>query len=477
MRALGTVIGSVAALALAGGVLTGCTSDDKPPPSASSSPSSASVSPSASPVHLDVAVYGDEDKLGAYREIVDAFTAARSGKGPSTSAGPASALSGPPVDVRLTTYPDAGTAATKVADQLAAGSGPDVFLLDQTRLAGFVDTGDLQPVNGLLEDRDVQFGDDYQRVALTAFSANAGLQCMPAEMSPLVVYYDKDLLRRQAFTALGIDPTNPKAIWTWDEFASLAATAAAADGAGPIKGVALPADLPLLTALIRSAGGEVVDQADDPTTLALSSDDAVSTVRSVATLAQDSSVALTPAQLRAKAPLDWFTAGKVGLYVGTRADLPELRSTEGLRFDVLPLPAFGRSRAVSQISGWCLAADTPAEDAAADFIAFAVGDQAATIAASSGAMMPANLHALQSDTFLDPGQQPRTSGVYFESTKRTDPLPYSPAWPTVAATAEDALARIFRLSRLNVDGVLERRLAALDQQSLPLFANQPADGP
>ena len=55
----------------------------------------------------------------------------------------------------------------------------------------------MQPVDELLEQRGVQFGDNYQRIGLEAFAADSALQCMPNDVSPYVVFYNKRLLAPQ----------------------------------------------------------------------------------------------------------------------------------------------------------------------------------------------------------------------------------------------------------------------------------------
>ena len=73
----------------------------------------------------------------------------------------------------------------------------------------------------MLEERDVQFGDDHQRVALAELSANAALQCMPAEMSPLVLYANEDLLPpKRRLRSLDVDLPRAIETWGWNDFAA-----------------------------------------------------------------------------------------------------------------------------------------------------------------------------------------------------------------------------------------------------------------
>jgi multiple sugar transport system substrate-binding protein len=425
--------------------VAGCTGSGSEPRSDASQ--GASPTPTQDPP-LSVFVYGDKDKVAAYQKIADAFSASEGG-----------------APVKLHVYEDAAHGADAAMTALTSDFAPDVFLVDQSYLPEFVDPPLVEPLDGPLEDRGLQFGDDYQRVALTAMSANSGLQCMPAEISPLVVYYNKRLVPRDELEQRGVRLPSGTGGWSWENFEATARAIAGVDRLGPIKGVSLPSTIELVAALVRSGGGDIVDDDVDPTRLDLESDTAVETIRTVATLARDPSVSLTTKQLDRKDPVQWFTEGRLGMFVGTRADLPTLRSAPGLRFDVAPLPGFGSGRSVSTINGWCVSKNGKHTDEAADFVAFAVGPRASRIAARSDVIVPTRLDTVNSNAFLDPGEQPRNAEVYGVGIRRSDPMPFAKGWPAVAQSTDIVLQKLFTDPFFNLDTRLERRLARLDAMS------------
>ena len=97
------------------------------------------------------------------------------------------------------------------------------------------------------------------------------------------------------------------------------------------------------------------------------------------------------------------------MFVGTRADLPALRATDG--------PAL-RRRAAARASGPVASGvhdqrlvrdrrTASTLDEAADFVAFAVGREASRIAARSEAIVPTRLDTVNSNVFLEPDEQPQ----------------------------------------------------------------------
>jgi multiple sugar transport system substrate-binding protein len=474
-------VGSVAAAVLATS-LAGCTGDDDP--SGGPSPSPAASSSAPTPVSLSFGVFGGDATVQAYRDLVQAYTAEH-----------------PEVTISLRVSGDADQAARRVRQSTQAGTAPDVFLLDSNDLAGLVGTKTLEPLDELMADRDLQFGDDFQRLGFTAFSADQMLQCMPVEVSPLVVYYDPDavdlsLLPPDPDDAEDVDPGvvpdetgagSPTASateepgaspsegadegvsaengWSWEQFVA-AAQLAAAEGA---KGVWIPPDVDVLTPLVRSQGGDVVDDVIDPTTLTLSGDAPVQAMDKVLSLVRNPVLSPTAAQIGAKDALTRFTDRDTAMLLGTRAVLPELRAA-GVRFDVMPLPSLGRFRSYSDVTGLCLAAGGAHVSEAADFVAWAVGEEGAAVLARSGAVVPSNIAVLHSGDFLQPARRPRHAEVYAASVVRSDPGPYSAQWPTVTHRTNLALTRLFHdLSIDQATGTLPY-LQRLDQRSEAWFA-------
>ncbi|WP_162529671.1 ABC transporter substrate-binding protein [Nocardioides caldifontis] len=449
-------LAGVLALVTMGAALSGCTGGDDPEPEPTTATTSATPSPSetATPSSLDVGVFGERRKVAAYQDIVDSFTAEH-----------------PEVEVEVTVFEDARAAADGALAALDFNADLDVFLADDRYLAELVLTGGLEPVDTLLEERDLEFGDDYQRVALTAFSANSRLQCMPADVSPLVVYVNTDLVDE----ASPLDeppplPDEEDASWTWEEFTQVARNVASVDGPGPVKGVYLPPTVELVTALVRSAGGDVVDDVLDPDSLTLASDDARRALTEAASLARDSSIAPRLRDLDDRGAPGMFADGELGMFVGTRADLPELRETSGLQFDVLPLPSLGRSRSVSLMTGWCLNADSDNVSVGADLIAHAVGPEGSEIAASSGVIVPSGLDAVHDEAFTEPELQPRNSHVFATAIRRSDPMPFAVRWDDVVVRVERLVQRLWSRPRIDLEGSLEDRLVRLDEGSEGILA-------
>ncbi len=412
-------------------LVAGCTpAGSSPDAREAASSATASSSAPARPVTITVAVYGPKGSLDAYDELAAAFTDEH-----------------PNVTVKVQRHTD----VESVIAAVESGDAPDVFLMDHDRLPRLLQEKLVQPVDRLLEARQVDFGDGYQRGGLTAFAANAALQCMPHDVSPTVVYYNQDLIDLKSLGVKGEEPPNAVDGWTWEMFAAAAHQASR----GKASGVYIEPSLASLAPFIWSAGGDIVDDPKAPTTLTLSDSSSHDALEQVLALVRDPQVTPTAAQLEKQDAVSRFIHGKLGMILGTRALTPRLRGADNLRFDVMPLPSLGRLRTIADMSGYCISSKTDALQAAGDFLAFAVGTEGAEITARSGYVVPSNVEVANSPVFAQQSRQPASSFIFNEGVRRAESLPFVPTWPQLSEQVQPALNRMFYAPVIDLDTLLK----------------------
>jgi multiple sugar transport system substrate-binding protein len=381
-------------------------------------------------VTLTLGVYGPKPMLEAYDEVAEAFTDEH-----------------PQVTVKVQPHDD----AEDVMASVESGAAPDVFLIDHDHVARLVEEELVQPLDGLLEARHVDFGSGYQRGGLTAFAADAALQCMPHDVSPLVVYYNEDLVNLRRLGTEDEEPPNPLDGWTWEMFTEAARQASK----GPTTGVYIEPSLAAIAPFIWSAGGEIVDDIQAPTTLTFSDGSSREALEQLLALVRDPQVTPTGGELEKQDAVTRFTRGKLGMIVGTRALTPRLREAEDLRFDVMPLPSLGRLRTSADMNGYCISAGSDAVEAGADFVKFAVGRKGAAITARTGYVVPSNLEVANSAAFTQTSQEPASSFVFNEGVRRAQSMPLAPEWPELSEHVAPALQRMFYAPVIDLDSMLE----------------------
>jgi multiple sugar transport system substrate-binding protein len=446
-RHLSALVPSALAACLA---LAGCTSDSDPTPAPSPSPSASSASPTpAEPVTLRLAVHGDTTLRDAWTKIARVYGNEH-----------------PEVTVEVEAAADAGTAMRKLREDAAAGDAPDLVAVPSEHAPALSADDLVQPVDQLLEERGVVFGDQYLRLGLEAFSSEQHLQCMPYDVSPLVVLYNRGLLPLNRLVEEDEEPLTPETGWTWEQFAK-ATRLMSGDG---VKGVYVEPRLSTLMALVRSDGADVVDDPREATSLTFSDDGTRDALEEILDVLREPRLTPTPEQLQRQDGLSRFADEKVGMVLATRAVVPELRES-GVDFDAFPLPRLARDRTVADISGLCLSATTEHRDAAADFLAFATGAEGERILAETGAVVPAHVPTLNSLAFTQPGEQPESVMVYVDGVARATVHPYVPGWPDAVDQVRSEIDKMFYAPVLDLETLLPR----IDEKSQRVLAPETAE--
>lgn len=359
---------------------------------------------------LTVQAAGGEGELSALRELIAAYEDARPG-----------------VTVDFTGVPNQGDHIAKLSTAFAGGKPPDVFLLNYRRLGPFVERGVLAPAD--LGERSPE---EFYEPALEAFTYDGELACVPQNTSSSVAYLNLDLLERAGLAL-------PDESWTWDDFLRLAGDL---DSKG-IAAVGFAAEIRTVAPFVWTAGGEVVDDTDEPTAMTLDGPQARRALQLLLDLQQYGVDATSRAAVD---PADQFAAGDLAVFVDSRRSVPSFRKAEGLSFDVRPLPRAEAGRPSASLlasDAYCVAKASRVPRLAADFASYAVGPEGAVVLARSGRTVPSVKEVAQSEAFLDPSRQPASSTVFLDVIPQLRRLPNVGPQDEAEEAANDLLEQYF----------------------------------
>ncbi|KAA1425909.1 extracellular solute-binding protein [Nocardioides antri] len=392
---------------------------------------------------LVFAVWGNDAEVAAYREVVEDYNH------DSTV-----------VDVHVEAWPDA---KSMLADIRSGEVTPDLYLLPRDELAETLEADRNRPLLDLLDPRGVSFGDEFPRDVLSAFAAEDNLQCMPYASSPMVIYYNTDLIdfEKMANRDLPVPPEDQE-YWSLEMFR--AAATFASRPRMDSKGVYIEPTLEGLAPFVYAGGGQLFDDEGDPSSLALSDEDSVDSLRQTLEVLRDPTITLTNRQVRQKTALEWFQDGRLGMIAGYRDLTPVLRETEGLDFDVMPMPELDGDATVGDLIGVCVA-DGPQErvEQSADFLVNLLSNEALSTIASTGYLMPTKIDVAFSDAFLQPGRQPANARAFVAATRSIVLPPLLDVWPQLEAAVDPDLTRL--LTQPLFEEELDAELEAIDEKS------------
>jgi multiple sugar transport system substrate-binding protein len=440
------VRGIVATTALALAV-TGCTSERSTGGTNEPSPTPASESTTVETARLTFGIYGPRDEVTALRGVVDNYNSLTDD-----------------TEVKVRSWPDH---QSMVADLKAGAKVPDVFMASRDDLAWLQEREVNQPVDDLLDERGVDFGDSYSRDALLAFSQDNRLQCMPYDLSPMVIYYNKELVDFEKMTRRGLEaPTlgegDPR--WTFEQFAAAAGFASRPHR--HTRGVHVDPTLNGLAPFIYSGGGSIFDDEQQPTSLAFSDEDTRAALERTLEVLRDPHLTLTEKQLARATPLTWFKRGRLAMIEGYRSLVPELRTVQGLEFDVMPMPVLDTAATVGDITGLCLSGATPNTARAAEFLVHAVSTPSVTRVARTGYVVPANLEVALSDDFLQRGRAPQHAEVFNSSVRAMRLPPVLDSYAALERAVAPRVRELLSVPILDLDSSTE----AIDEASRRVLA-------
>lgn len=341
----------------------------------------------------------------------------------------------------------------KLVTSFAGGAAPDVFLLNFREYSQFVTQGAIEAVGPRLTEFGIDLA-DYYRPPIEAFTFDGQTQCLPQNVSSLVVYWNRIL-----FDRAGMPP--PADGWTWADFRR---TAIALTGGG-IHGLGIEPTLIRLAPFVWGAGGELTDDPDAPTRLTLDSTQARAGLEFIVGLVRDDQVVPDDTDLAAQDLESRFTAGKLAMFLSSRREVPAFREVAALDWDVAPLPLGERPSTILHSDGFCLARDGKHLDAATRFVAFAGGPRGQGILALGGRTVP-SLPSIATGAFLDPGSAPEHDQVFLDGIPIMRRTPVLATWPEIEDVAEEILTRAFYEDGYSLDAAI----ADLDAQTRPLFA-------
>ncbi len=441
---------AVTALLAGAGLLAACGSSSSSGATPTRPPTS---SPTSAPTHLPretltFGVVGPPDEVDAYRQMASLFA---------------------PLNRRVTVQVQSWPDEARMMDYLRAGKpAPDVFLASRRDLLWLNQQQIIQPIDQLLDDRGVDFGDDYPRSTLTSFGLDNRLDCLPYGVEPSVIFYNKRLVKLRQVTP---DPPTPGQGWSLDQFAATArwAVTRRPDVAGAYVDPTLGGVAPF----VLSGGGQVFDGANPPTTLTLSSDASQQAlIRTVRALHRPG-VSLTPAELAEKTPLQWFETGKLALLEGSRHIVPQLRNRLGFDFDVMPMPDLGKPATTGPLTGLCISSQATDAGTAADFLVYASSPEALGYVASQGYLQPANQNVALSDDFQQPGRLPQHASVFTFSVKSMQFPPLISQWDALDAVATPNLEQMLHSRASQVPPLAQQ----IDQDSRQVLSPEPSGSP
>jgi multiple sugar transport system substrate-binding protein len=374
------------------------------------------------PAPVSFMVFGDPAERAAYVELVEAFHEQH-----------------PEVRVTLRHVPSPRDYRTRLATEFAAGSPPDVTLMNYRRYAAFAASDLLEPLGPYLEQSELLAADDFYQVALQAFVWQGEVMCIPQNISSLVVYYNEDL-----FDAAGVP--YPADDWDWAAFVETARALTRdlnGDGAVDQYGLGVEPSLYRLSPFVWQNDAPLVDNVQQPSRLTLTRPPSLQALQWFVDLRQVHGVAPGRVEETSQDSESRFIAGTTAMFLNSRRGTPTYRQIDSFSWDVAPLPRQKQAAGILHSDAYCLSATTAEIEAAWTFIEYANSPEGQTVIARSGRTVPSLKAVAESEAFLDSRQPPSRARIWLETVPQLQRVPVISTWEEIERTASQEIERAF----------------------------------
>lgn len=412
------------------------------PPGGGTAATSGSAAPGEA---VDVLLEGSPEELKAFRKLANAYEKARPGK-----------------KVRLVEAADRDDLLTRLSTSFAGGRAPDLFLLNYRYYGQFSVKDVLEPLGPRLDTSKVFTKADFFPQALDAFTRDGVVECMPMNLSSLVVYVNKDI-----FAKAGVALPEPG--WTWATMVEKAEQLTKdfdGDGVADQYGLGVEPALLRVAPFVWSNGGDIVDDPGAPTRLTFDTPEAKEALQEFLDLKFVDGVIPNELEFEATDNETRFVNNRLAMVLQSRKSTSLFRTITAFDWDVAPLPAFDRPAGVLHSDGFCMPKSAPHRDDAWAFLEYALGPEGAPVLAATGRTVPSLISVANSPAFLDPKAKPASSKVFLDAAPSVRHLPVVSNWPAIEKEVDTIIEVALWRERKPVDQVVQE----LDDATRPLFA-------
>jgi multiple sugar transport system substrate-binding protein len=283
--------------------------------------------------------------------------------------------------IKVTVQLQEGDYYAKLQTTLATKSGPDVMWLDATRFQAF------QPLGFLLDITDWAARDNFSfdrfvPAIVETYSAGGRHYGIPKDLDSIGLFYNKAM-----FDAAGLD--YPTADWTWEDLREAARKLTIVENGTTVQwGIALyDSTYVVQFPFIIQNGGYILNEEKNAT--GFGEPEAIEAVQFIRDMITVDNVSPDGAYFVENSPSQLFQSGKVAMIMEGSWMVRPFYNALGDKVDVAPLFRGKQRGFVTHGIGWVANAATKHPEEVWELLKFLGSEEAATIQAETGLVIPA----------------------------------------------------------------------------------------
>ena len=289
----------------------------------------------------------------------------------------------------------------------ASNLEPDVIFINNQYIKMYSNAGVLEDLSKYFTDEEKN---EFYSQALNCFNEDGKLYAIPRDISNLVLYVNKDILKNAGIQYKTKYNDLNELI---SDFAKLKTD----------KVFAINSEdkaLYWLYYLCANGGGVI---SDDLTQIILDNKESIEALNLFSDLINKYNYAPTKSQIGSMTTAQMFINGKLAMYLSGRWMVPKFRETIDFNWDITEFPSSSKNKVYIDASGWAISKNSRNKDNAVKLIKFLASDKISEEFAQSGLIVPARKETADKYFKRTTNQKPAHSYIFIEMLKDTKPTP------------------------------------------------------
>lgn len=303
----------------------------------------------------------------------------------------------------------------------ASNTPPDVIFINNHYLPVYANAGLLEPLPA---------NDNFYRKSLEALSWKNTLYAVPRDISTLVIFYNRDLFRKNGIPS-------PPDDWTFEEFLH---TAQKLSHNG-VFGIGFEEDPLFYLPYLMSEGGGILS--DDLSRIIISDTQTQKGLKFYADLRKKYHVAPLKEESASATMAQMFLQGRIAMYLSGRWIVPKFREEANFDWDVVQFPRGDEGSIVPlDASGWAVSKSSRHKDAAKLLVNYLSSKESSQRFTESGLIVPARRDVAESKFFLD-NKKPVNARLFIKVIETSKPTPVSVDYKEITDNLKGRFEKLF----------------------------------
>lgn len=313
----------------------------------------------------------------------------------------------------------------------ASNLAPDVVFLNNYYAPKYVKAGVLEDLSPYIKK------DEFFKKALDCFTFDGKIYAIPRDVSDLVIYYNKDLFRKN-------NVPFPKPDWTMEEYKKTAIKLSKDtnnDGLNDVWGTSFETDVIFWLPYLMSSGASVLSE--DGKRITINEPAATDAIQKYADLANKFNAAPQKSQSASLTMAQLFLQEKIAMHLSGRWLVPKYREEAKFDWDIVSFPK-GTAGSVVNIdaSGYALSKSSKHKNEALKFLSYISSKQSLDTLTKSGLIVPARKESAYSKNFLS-AEKPESAKVFLDIIENGKPTAVNEDYQKIADRIKLLLEPVF----------------------------------